>query len=88
KYGADYDAMTVYQLPLGVAFSGNFDVNGWKLAPMVDLSVVPAFGDKVRLQPTRAASRASLALWIPTRFRPRWASPLRTAPGRLVSTTV
>ena len=37
---------TVYQLPLGVAFSGNFDVNGWKLAPMVDLSVVPAFGDK------------------------------------------
>lgn len=46
KYGADYDAMTVYQLPLGVAFSGNFDVNGWKLAPTVDLSVVPAFGDK------------------------------------------
>ncbi|WP_410104779.1 autotransporter domain-containing protein [Sutterella wadsworthensis] len=45
-YGADYDTMTVYQLPLGVAFSGNFDVNGWKLAPMVDLSVVPAFGDK------------------------------------------
>ena len=23
KYGADYDAMTIYQLPLGVAFSGN-----------------------------------------------------------------
>ena len=46
QYGADYDTMTVYQLPLGVAFSGNFDVNGWKLAPMVDLSVVPAFGDK------------------------------------------
>ena len=46
QYGADYDTITVYQLPLGVAFSGNFDVNGWKLAPMVDLSVVPAFGDK------------------------------------------
>ena len=46
QYGADYDTMTVYQLPLGVAFSGNFDVNGWKLAPTVDLSVVPAFGDK------------------------------------------
>ena len=46
KYGADYDTMTVYQLPLGVAFSGTFDTNGWKLAPMVDLSVVPAFGDK------------------------------------------
>ena len=46
KYGADYDAMTVYQLPLGVAFSGNFDVQGWKLAPKVDVSVIPAFGDK------------------------------------------
>ena len=46
KYGADYDDMTVYQLPLGVAFSGNFDVNGWKLAPAFDVSVVPPFGDK------------------------------------------
>ena len=46
KFGASYDDMTVYQLPLGVAFSGTFDVNGWKLAPVVDLSVVPAFGDK------------------------------------------
>lgn len=38
--------MTVYQMPLGVAFSGTFDTNGWKVAPMVDLSVVPTFGDK------------------------------------------
>jgi len=46
KFGADYDTMTVYQMPLGVAFSGTFDTNGWKVAPMVDLSVVPTFGDK------------------------------------------
>ena len=46
KFGADYDTMTVYQMPLGVAFSGTLDTNGWKVAPMVDLSVVPTFGDK------------------------------------------
>lgn len=46
KYGAEYETMTVYQMPLGVAFSGTFDTNGWKVAPMVDLSVVPTFGDK------------------------------------------
>lgn len=46
KFGADYDTMTVYQMPLGVASSGTFDTNGWKVAPMVDLSVVPTFGDK------------------------------------------
>ena len=46
KYGADYDDMTVYQLPLGVAVSSTFETNGWKLAPMADVSVVPTFGDK------------------------------------------
>ena len=46
KYGAEYETMTVYQMPLGVAFSGTFDTNGWKVAPMVDVSVVPTFGDK------------------------------------------
>ena len=46
KFGADYDKMTVYQLPLGVTFSGNFEVAGFKVAPMVDVSVVPTFGDK------------------------------------------
>ena len=46
KYGAEYETMTVYQMPLGVAFSGTFDTNGWRVAPMVDVSVVPTFGDK------------------------------------------
>ena len=46
KFGADYDKMTVYQLPLGVTFSGNFEAAGFKVAPMVDVSVVPTFGDK------------------------------------------
>ncbi|QDA54097.1 autotransporter outer membrane beta-barrel domain-containing protein [Sutterella faecalis] len=46
KYGADYDDMTVYQLPLGVSVSSAFEMNGWKLAPVFDLSLVPTFGDK------------------------------------------
>ena len=46
KYGATYDDLTVYQLPLGVAFSGTFDTNGWKVAPTVDVTFVPTFGDK------------------------------------------
>ena len=46
RFGVDYDTMTLWQMPIGVAFSGTFETTGWKLAPMVDLSVVPAFGDK------------------------------------------
>ena len=46
KFGATYDDLTVYQLPLGVAFSGTFDTNGWKVAPTVDVTFVPTFGDK------------------------------------------
>lgn len=46
KFGADYDKMTVWQMPLGVAFSGTFETGSWKVAPMVDVSVVPTFGDK------------------------------------------
>lgn len=46
KFDTSYDAMNVWQMPLGVTFSAAFEQVGWKLAPMVDLSVVPAFGDK------------------------------------------
>ena len=46
NFGADYDKMTVYQLPLGVTFSGSFDAADWQVAPQFDLSVVPTFGDK------------------------------------------
>ncbi len=46
QYGADYDKMNLFQMPIGVAFSGTFDMTGWKVAPMLDISVVPTFGDK------------------------------------------
>ena len=38
--------MNVFQLPVGVTVSGSFETAGMKVAPMFDLSFVPAFGDK------------------------------------------
>lgn len=38
--------LTVLQMPVGVTFSGNVEMGSFKLAPMVDLSVVPSFGDR------------------------------------------
>lgn len=54
-FKTDDDTMNIFTLPIGVAFSGNLNAGGWKLAPMVDLAVVPSFGDdeaesKVRWQ--------------------------------------
>ena len=40
------DSMNVFQMPVGVAVSGTFETAGMKVAPMFDLSFVPAFGDK------------------------------------------
>ena len=45
-FGTDDDKLNVFQAPLGVTFSGAFEMSGWNLAPTFDLSVVPAFGDK------------------------------------------
>lgn len=54
-FKTDDDTMNIFTLPIGVAFSGNLNAGDWKLAPMVDLAVVPSFGDdeaesKVRWQ--------------------------------------
>ena len=38
--------MDIWQLPIGVTFSGDIEAAGWTVAPTVDFSVVPAFGDK------------------------------------------
>ena len=45
-YTTDIDTMNVFQLPVGVTVSGDFETHGWTLAPAFDLSFVPAFGDK------------------------------------------
>lgn len=54
-FKTDDDTLDVFTLPIGVAFSGSINAGAWKLAPKVDLAVVPSFGDdeatsKVRWQ--------------------------------------
>lgn len=44
-FKTDDDTMNIFTLPIGVAFSGNLNAGAWKLAPAVDLAVVPSFGD-------------------------------------------
>ena len=45
-YVTDIDDQNIFQMPVGVALSADFETNGWTLAPKFDLSVVPTFGDK------------------------------------------
>lgn len=44
--GTATNDINVVEVPLGVTVKGKTSMNGWKVAPMVDLSVVPQFGDK------------------------------------------
>lgn len=45
-YDTKLDDMNVFQLPVGVTVSGEFESAGFTFAPAFDLSFVPAFGDK------------------------------------------
>jgi outer membrane autotransporter protein len=36
----------IVQFPVGVTLSKDFDLSGWNVKPMVDVSVIPAAGDK------------------------------------------
>ena len=45
-YVTDIDDQNVFQMPVGVTVSADFETNGWTIAPKFDLSVVPTFGDK------------------------------------------
>lgn len=44
-FKTDSDSMDIYTAPIGVALKGKFEVDGVKIAPVFDLSVVPSFGD-------------------------------------------
>lgn len=44
-FETDDDTLDVFTAPIGVAFTGTFNAGAWKLSPMVDLSIVPSFGD-------------------------------------------
>ena len=45
-YVTDVDDQSIFQMPVGVTLSADFETNGWTIAPKFDLSVVPTFGDK------------------------------------------
>ena len=44
-YTTKIDSMNIFQMPVGVTVTGNVEAAGWNVAPLLDLSVVPAFGD-------------------------------------------
>jgi len=44
-YMTKIDSMNIFQMPVGVTVTGNVEAAGWNVAPLLDLSVVPAFGD-------------------------------------------
>ena len=45
-YKTEIDDQNVFQMPVGVTVSGDFQTGDWTVAPKFDLSVVPTFGDK------------------------------------------
>ena len=45
-YKTDVDDQNIFQMPVGVTVSGDFQTGDWTVAPKFDLSVVPTFGDK------------------------------------------
>lgn len=44
-YTTKIDSMNIFQMPVGVTVTGNVEAAGWNVAPLLDLSAVPAFGD-------------------------------------------
>ncbi|MBR6673323.1 MAG: autotransporter outer membrane beta-barrel domain-containing protein, partial [Mailhella sp.] len=40
------DTQNIVQFPVGVTLSKDFDLAGWNVKPMADVSIIPAAGDK------------------------------------------
>ena len=45
-FNTEIDDQNIFQMPVGVTVSADFEISGWTIAPKFDLSVVPTFGDK------------------------------------------
>ena len=45
-FNTEIDDQIIFQMPVGVTVSADFETSGWTIAPKFDLSVVPTFGDK------------------------------------------
>ena len=97
-FNTEIDDQNIFQMPVGVTVSADFETSGWTIAPKFDLSVVPT-SRSFRPSATRTLISSSAspvsrlrtispcASSTPTRFRPRSASARRTVPGASASTT-
>ena len=45
-FNTEIDDQNIFQMPVGVTVSADFETSGWTIAQKFDLSVVPTFGDK------------------------------------------
>ena len=66
-YVTDIDDQNIFQMPVGVTVSADFETNGWTIAPKFDLSVVPTFGDKdadLKLGVTGASATTDYAVRV------------------------
>lgn len=45
-HGTEMRDVNVFETPIGVAVTGSFEANGWKLAPTADVTVVPQLADR------------------------------------------
>ena len=45
-FNTEIDDQNIFQMPVGVTVSADFETSGWTIAPKFDFSVVPTFGDK------------------------------------------
>ena len=66
-YVTDIDDQNIFQMPVGVTVSTDFETSGWTIAPKFDLSVVPTFGDKdadLKLGVTGASATSDYAVRV------------------------
>ena len=66
-YVTDIDDQNIFQMPVGVTVSADFETSGWTIAPKFDLSVVPTFGDKdadLKLGVTGASATSDYAVRV------------------------
>ena len=66
-FNTEIDDQNIFQMPVGVTVSADFETSGWTIAPKFDLSVVPTFGDKdadLKLGITGVSASADLSVRV------------------------
>lgn len=75
-FGVDDDGQDLFNMPVGVAFSGRIDTkSGWSMRPVADIAYVHTFGDTDVSSSTRvgeAAMSTNLDVWTESAGRVRF----------------